>query len=216
MVVLVANEKGGTGKTTVATNIAIMRAQQGRDVLLVDADPQGSSSEFIRVREDEQVKPSITCVAITGRGVSSEVRKLIPRYQDIIIDAGGRDSAGLRSALIVADALIVPFLAGQYDVWGVENMDTIVGEALGLNPDMKPLLVLNKQDTNPRISLATEAEALAKEMQNLQILNTKLCYRVAYRRSAAEGRAVNELDKLDPKAVSELDALYKEVFSNEA
>lgn len=215
-VILVANEKGGTGKTTLATNMAIMRAQHGRDVLLVDADPQGSSSEFIRVREDEQVKPSLTCVSITGRGVSSEVRKLIPRYQDIIIDAGGRDSAGLRSALIVADILIVPFLAGQYDVWGVENMDQIVGEALGLNPEMKPYLVLNKQDTNPRISLASEAEALAKEMENLNILNTKLGYRVAYRRSAAEGRAVNELDKRDPKAVAELDSLYKEVFGDEA
>ena len=215
-VILVANEKGGTGKTTLATNMAIMRAQHGRDVLLVDADPQGSSSEFIRVREDEQVKPSLTCVSITGRGVSSEVRKLIPRYQDIIIDAGGRDSAGLRSALIVADILIVPFLAGQYDVWGVENMDQIVGEALGLNPEMKPYLVLNKQDTNPRISLASEAEALAKEMENLNILNTKLGYRVAYRRSAAEGRAVNELDKRDPKAVAELDSLYKEDFGDEA
>jgi len=214
-VILVANEKGGTGKTTLATNMAIMRAQHGSDVLLVDADPQGSSSEFIRVREDEQVQPSITCVSITGRGVSSEVRKLIPRYKDIIIDAGGRDSAGLRSALIVADVLIVPFLAGQYDVWGVENMDQIVGEALGLNPEMKPYLVLNKQDTNPRISIATEAEALAKEMENLKILDTKLGYRVAYRRSAAEGRAVNELDKRDPKAVAELDSLYKEVFSGD-
>lgn len=213
MVVVVANEKGGTGKTTIATNLAILRAQQGADVLLVDADPQGSASEFVRVREDEQVCPTITSVAVSGRGVSSEVRKLIPKYQDIVIDAGGRDSAGLRSALVVADVLIVPFLAGQYDVWAVEAMDMVVGEALGLNSEMKPFLLMNKQDTNPRIVLGNEAAEIANGLQNLKLLEIRIGYRVAYRRSAAEGRAVNELDKKDAKAISEMDILYQEVFA---
>lgn len=212
MVIVVANEKGGTGKTTIATNLAILRALQNKDVLLVDADPQGSASEFVRVREDENVSPAISCVSITGRGVSSEVRKLVSKYDDIIIDAGGRDSSGLRSALIVADVLIVPFLAGQYDVWAIEAMDIVVGEAMGLNPDMKPLLLLNKQDTNPRILLANEAADIANDLKNLKLLDIRLGYRVAYRRSAAEGRALCELDKKDPKAIAEMESLFKEVF----
>ncbi|GAM10419.1 chromosome-partitioning ATPase Soj [Geobacter sp. OR-1] len=213
MVIVVANEKGGTGKTTIATNLAIMRAQEGNDVILIDADPQGSASEFVKVREDEGVTPTITCVSITGRAVASEVRKLIPKCTDIVIDAGGRDSAGLRSSLVVADILIVPFLAGQYDIWGVENMNELLEDALAVNPDMKTYSVLNKMDTNPRIGLSTDATDVVTEMKNLQLMNVKIGYRVAYRRSAAEGRAVNELDKKDSKAIAEILALYKEALN---
>jgi len=72
MVVVVGSEKGGTGKTTIATNLAIYRAHARRDVLLVDADPQGSAIEFSRVRESEGHTPTLTCVMITGRSVASE------------------------------------------------------------------------------------------------------------------------------------------------
>jgi chromosome partitioning protein len=214
MVVGVCNEKGGSGKTTFACNIAIMRALAGRDVLLVDADPQASSSEFVKVREDLKIQPAITCVSILGRAVASEVRKLIPRYQDIIIDAGGRDNAGLRAALVVSDVLIVPFLPGQFDIWGLENMDNLLEDALVLNPEMNPIAVLNKMDSNPRIGLAQEASEMVNEMKNLRLSSVRIGYRVAYRRSAAEGRAVSELDRKDQKAISELEALYKEVFAN--
>ena len=208
MVICVANEKGGVGKTTIATNLAVLLAQKGREVLIVDADPQKSASDFVQVREDEHISPSVACVSITGRGVSSEVRKLVPKYTDIVIDAGGRDSAGLRSALIVSDLLIIPFLAGQFDVWAVESMDATIGEALALNPDMRAFLMLNKQDTNPRISLSSEAMEIAGSLKNMQLMQNKLGYRVAYRRSAAEGKAVNELERSDPKAVAEMEALF--------
>jgi chromosome partitioning protein len=116
MVVVVGSEKGGTGKTTIATNLAIHRAQSGRDVLLVDADPQGSAIEFSRVREGEGHTPIITCVMITGRSVASEVRKLNSRFGDIVIDVGGRDSAALRSSMLVAQVMVIPCLPGQFDV----------------------------------------------------------------------------------------------------
>jgi len=212
-VVVIANEKGGCGKTTIATNLAILRAQQGRDVLCVDADPQKSASEFFQVRESESIEPIISCVCITGRSVAAEVRKLIPRYQDIIIDAGGRDNAGLRSALLVAEVLVVPFIASQFDVWGVETMDQLLEEVLALNPEMKPLAIINKADTNPAIKLAADAAEVVEGLKNLRLLEHRLGYRVAFRRSCAEGRAVGELDKRDPKATDEVRKLYEEVFS---
>jgi chromosome partitioning protein len=211
-VIVVAAEKGGCGKTTVATNIAILRAAQGRDVLVVDADPQKSASEFFYVREAEKIVPVVSCVSITGRSVASEIRKLLPRYQDIIIDAGGRDNAGMRSALVVADVLVVPFLPGQYDVWSIESMDGMLEEALAVNPEMRCLCVLNKADTNPAIRDAAEAMEVLSGLKNLKLMDVRLGYRVAYRRSSAEGRAVTELDRRDSKAIEEITSLFKGVF----
>lgn len=213
MIVAVCNEKGGVGKSTISANLAIYRAQHGYEVLLVDADPQASVSEFVKVREDENISPSITCVAITGKAVASEIRKLAPKYDTIIIDAGGRDSAGLRSSLIVADILVVPFLAGQFDLWGVENMSSLVEDALILNPGLKAYAILNKTDTNPKIGMSGDALANVGELLNLKLLDVTMGYRVAYRRSTAEGRALNELDKKDPKAIQEIERLYQEVFN---
>jgi chromosome partitioning protein len=168
MIVVVGSEKGGTGKTTLATNLAIYRAQVRRDVLLVDADPQGSAIEFSRVRESEGHTPAITCVMVTGRSVSSEVRKLAPRFDDVI-DVGGRDSAALRSAMLVAQVMVIPCLPGQFDVWSIEGMNTLVREAVALNEPLRAVTVLNKVDTNPRMGLADEAAEMTKDLGPIRI-----------------------------------------------
>ncbi len=214
MVVVVGSEKGGTGKTTIATNLAIFRAQSNRDVLLVDADPQGSAIEFSRVRESEGHAPAITCVMITGRSVASEVRKLMPRFGDVVIDVGGRDSAALRSAMLVANVMVVPCLPGQFDVWSIEGMNALVREAAALNEGLRAVTVLNKVDTNPRMGLADETAEFTKDLSHIRLLDVRLGYRVAYRRAAAEGQAVTELAKKDPRAVHEIEALAAEVFKN--
>jgi chromosome partitioning protein len=170
MIAVVGSEKGGTGKTTIATNLAIYRAQVGRDVLLVDADPQGSAIEFSRVRESEGHTPTITCVMVTGRSVASEVRKLAPRFDDVVIDVGGRDSAALRSAMLVAQVMVIPCLPGQFDVWSIEGMNALVREAVALNEPLRAVTVLNKVDTNPRMGLADEAAEMTKDLSHIECI----------------------------------------------
>ena len=126
MIILFGGEKGGTGKTTLATNLAAMRARAGRDVLLIDTDPQGSASYWTQCRDEEKVEPRVACVQKFGKGLQAEVRDLANRYQDIIIDAGGRESVELRAGIVVADFAFIPIQPSQFDVWTLGRMDDLV------------------------------------------------------------------------------------------
>ncbi|MBN2426910.1 MAG: AAA family ATPase [Deltaproteobacteria bacterium] len=211
MVISVASEKGGAGKTTIAFQLAVLFAQQGKEVLMVDADPQGSAAEVAAVRAEENHHPEITCVALTGKGLANEVRKLIPKYEIIVIDAGGRDSAALRSALLVTEKVLVPVLPGQLDAWTLETMDDLIDQALGFNPQLKGCLVLNKVDTHPAVRMADAVAEFAADLPHLKLLRSRLGYRMAFRRSIAEGLAVNEGRPRDSKAIAEVESLFSEV-----
>lgn len=203
--------KGGIGKTTIACNLAILLAQTGKDVLLIDADPQGSASDVAAVRQSEGKQPAITCVSITHKGLAAEVRKLAPKYDHIVIDAGGRDNPAFRSALVVVEKLIVPTLPGVMDAWTLTDVDELIGQAQGLNESLKAYLVINKVDTNPAIRMADGVAEFAADLVNMELLNSRLGYRVAYRRCMAEGLAVNEMEPADKKAIVEMKNLFEEV-----
>ncbi len=215
MIVVVANIKGGAGKTTIAANLAVFRSQNASDVLLVDADSQKSAFDFAAVREEEGHQPEITSASIIGRSAGSEIRKLEPKFDDIIVDVGGRDSTTLRSILLIADVVVIPFLASQFDGWALELMDNLVGDSIEFNENLETIGFLNKVDTNPKINLTEEAQELAKGCKFIKIKDITIGYRVAFRRSTADGLAVNELkSKKDLKSIKEMDKLYQEIFKN--
>ena len=150
-IVLIGGEKGGTGKTTLATNLAAMLALQGKDVLLMDTDRQGTASFWAAVREEAEAEARIACVQKFGKGVASQVRDLAKRYDEIIIDAGGRDSMELRYSLGVCDRAYIPVQPFQFDIWTIRQMDELVSMAQGLNENLKASIVLNRVSTNPAV-----------------------------------------------------------------
>ena len=99
MVVIVGGEKGGTGKTTLAVNLAAYRTGEGYEVLIVDTDRQGSASFWAQTRAENEKKGHIPCVQKFGKNLPKDVMSLASKYEDIIIDAGGRDSMELRYGL---------------------------------------------------------------------------------------------------------------------
>jgi len=211
-VILIGGEKGGTGKTTLSINLATARAKKGHDVLLVDTDPQGSASYWAATREELGVKPRIASIQKFGKTLAGELRDLSKRYEDIIVDAGGRDSVELRAGLVVADRVYVPIQASQFDMWTLDQMDSLVGQAQAMNPDLKAFVLINRASTNPAVVEAKDAKQLVAEFESLSLMNSMVRDRIAYRKAARDGVAVSEMPNRDPKATAEIDLLYQEIY----
>lgn len=211
MIIVTGGIKGGSGKTTIATHLAILRAQVGLDVLLIDADDQETSFDFSSLRHSSEDNLSeYTCIKLSGKAVRSEILKMKDKYNDIIIDAGGRDTINQRAALSIADKLIVPFVPRSFDLWTLEKVSSIVNEIQQINPSLQSYTFLNKADS--RGDDNEDAQEMMKENYNLITLPIMICNRKAFGNAAAEGKAVNELKILDKKAVIEIDNLYKCIF----
>jgi len=214
MIVCVGHLKGGVGKSTTASNLAIKRASMGHKLLFVDADPQGTSTKFFMSREEEGYEPSITCTVLTGKAVHQQIPKLKDSFEDIIIDTGGRDSEGFRASLLVADKLLVPVLPGQFDYWETEALPEILRTARLINPNLQAYAFINKADTHPGISIGEETAEAISQLEGITLLKQKMYYRLAYRKAAELGMSVQELPSRfkNHKAVMEMHALYEEVF----
>jgi chromosome partitioning protein len=212
MILVCGGIKGGVGKTTLATNLAVMRAAAGKDVLLVDADEQGTASDFTAVRTDTLAEQGAgyTSIKLHGGAVRTEVLKLASKYDDVVIDVGGRDTAGQRAALSIATVYVIPFLPGSFDVWTLDSVAELVEEARPFNPELKALCLINRADSQGKDNV--EAATIAQETAGLNYLDAPLGNRKAFRSAAAQGLAVTEVRPTDAKAVKEMKQLYKHLF----
>lgn len=211
MIVVAGGIKGGSGKSTAATNLAVIRATQGRDVLLVDADDQETATDFTALRNETQSGAvRYTCIKLTGPAVRTETLRLASRFDDVVIDTGGRDTTSQRAALSVANVLVVPFVPRSFDVWTIEKVGALVSEMGAANPGLKAFTFLNRAD--PRGTDNEDSADVLRDTPALTYLNAPLGTRKAYSNAAAQGLAVTEIRPLDPKAVDEFMVLFRYVF----
>ncbi|WP_026784886.1 AAA family ATPase [Pleomorphomonas koreensis] len=212
MITVIGGTKGGSGKSTVATNLAVMLAASGRDVLLVDADDQETSMDFTALRNEARTSGAgYTCVALTGKAVFTEVKRLAPKYQDVIIDTGGRDTESQRAALMVCDTYLVPFAPRSFDVWTLDKVASLVEEARTYNPELKAYAFINRAET--RGNENAEAAELIRAKPALEFIPASLANRKAYAHAAAAGLSVTELKPQDAKATEEMGILFGYLFN---
>lgn len=213
MIVTVGNTKGGVGKTTLAVNLAIARALAGRDVWLIDGDRQGTAQTAISIRADAGHQPGIACATYPdGPTLRAQVQQQAAKFDDIIIDAGGRDSTALRAALVLSDVLIVPFQPRSYDVWALNDIAALVDEARSVRDNLRAVAILNCADPGEHSMDNAEAAAAVADVPQFEYLATPIRRRKSFANAAGAGLSVLELKPADKKASSELNALIFKLF----
>jgi chromosome partitioning protein len=207
MIFACVNTKGGVGKTTTAVHLAVLLAGQG-ETLLIDGDAQASAASWAAWRREKpEYSPSPTTVRLDGKGILSEGKQLAKGFKHVVVDAGGRDSSALRSALLLGQRAIIPVGASQLDAAALTDLMTVVDLARDYNPELDVRVLLTRVD--PRTKDAADMRAFLKE-QDLVALSAMICERVAFRRAIGEGATVHELRK-DPSAMAEVEAFFREV-----
>lgn len=210
MIITIGGIKGGSGKTTVAVSLAVLLSKS-KKVLLVDADKQGTSTDFATLREDTLGDSGFTAITLLDKQVRTEVQKLAPQYDYVVIDTGGRDTTSQRAALTICDLYLVPFAPKSFDVWTLDQVNQLIEETEIVNPDRLDYAILNKTDSNQKD--LEEARKYIEEEGALKVLKSHLRERKAFSNGAAEGLAVIEMKRKDYKAVKELQSLFDEILT---
>jgi len=213
MIVTVGNTKGGVGKTTLAVQIALSRALTGRDVWLIDGDRQGTSQTAVALRAEANRQPGLACAQYPeGPVLRAQIQQQGRKFEDIIIDAGGRDSTALRAALVLSDVLLIPFQPRSVDVWALADISALVEEARSVRDGLRAYAVLNCADPGTASSDNADAAAALAEYPQLVHLDTPIRRRKAFANAVGQGLAIEEVTPRDTKACDELAALVHTLF----
>lgn len=212
MIITVGNTKGGVGKTTLAVQLALSEALAGRDVLLIDGDRQGTATASVAARSESGRNPMLACAQyVDGQVLRGQVLQQRSKYDTIVIDVGGRDSAALRAALVLTDVLVIPFAPRSYDVWALEDIMGLVDEARSMRDGLRVLAVLNMADPGERSADNKEAAEFANAYQGLEYLVTPVRRRKGLSNACAIGAHVSEVSPKDQRAVAEIAAFTNAV-----
>jgi chromosome partitioning protein len=205
-IIAVVNQKGGTGKTTVATNLAVRFASQTGEVLLVDADPQQSALEWQRDRPAHL--PQVSVIGLPAPNLHREIPRLQTKYGVILIDGGGRVTATARATVAVADFLLVPTLASLPDARSTQRFfQEVVEEVAAIKGRVSGAILFSMVKTGTVFNVSGQGQI--KDL-GYPVLETTLSHRITYQEAFAQGMSVAEYDPRS-KAAEEVQALFQEL-----
>lgn len=225
MILLVGGIKGGVGKSNLARNFAVICAKRGMNVCLVDGDPQKTITNWLARRGE--AKPSIMSVELTtprladGRpdpkGIAPRLVSLAQSYDPVIVDAGGRDSAELRSAMLVADIMVSPFGPSVDDVETVGKMiELITSVEANRGRALPTLAVTSMALPNPMAKGVKRMSETFGALESYVTLSKNVIYRREVHSKLSDvGLCISDDRSADGRAYAEIEFVANEVFGEE-
>ncbi|WP_370590449.1 ParA family partition ATPase [Xylophilus sp. ASV27] len=191
------NQKGGAGKTTLATHLAGELARQGNRVTLLDADPQGSALDWSQRRLQSGQERLCGVFGLARDTLHREVPAIALEADFVVIDGPPRVAALARSALLAADLVLIPVQPSAYDVWATQEMVGLITEAQVFRPALRAAFVINRRVVGTVIGREARA-ALAD--QPFRALPAEISQRIVFADSVAAGQLVSEAAPQSPAA----------------
>ena len=202
-VIAVLNQKGGAGKTTIATHLARALQLAGSDVLLVDSDPKGSARDWAAVREDQPVP----VVGIDRPTIERDLKSIAKK--DFVVIDGAPQAADLAvSAIKAANFILIPVQPSPYDIWATADLVELVKQRIEVTDGkLKAAFVVSRAIKGTKIG-AEVTEALSG--YGLPVLESRITQRVSYPSTAAGGTTVIDAEP-ESEASREVQALANEI-----
>ena len=188
----VGGEKGGSGKTSFATNAAAYLASQGHSVAILDADPKPAASRWAaRRKESHPELPTVEFKRATG-DIDDTIKAMGQRYDYLVIDCGGMEGPEMRHAIVESDVFVVPFMPSIYDTETAEAVDKLVGTGKAYNKNLRAhsllMAVANNRLSKTAIATRTDLEG----MKNLPCVSKPIYQLDEWRHTARDGLGVIE------------------------
>lgn len=206
MIIAFAGQKGGSGKSTACVAVAAELVRRGQSVLLVDADTQGTARTWAAVAS-ELGHPAPTTVAMgADMHKPGQIPRLQASFDHVLVDCAPRMAEVQRSALLVADLVVLPVGPTSADTWALGESLLAVEAAQGLRPDLQARVLITRKQSN------TTAGAGARDaLKEVPLFKTELGFRVAYQEAIAAGQGVTTYAPTS-QAAAEVQALVGEIL----
>ena len=205
-VIAVVNQKGGTGKTTLALNLAAGLARRA-PTAVIDADPQRSISQWIAMGADANDLPAVTQI---GTAPAAAIASLKQNHRYVVVDCPPAVQGPVMEAVMAsADLVLIPVLPSPLDLWASVEMAALVGQARQKNRALQAYLVLNQVEARNALSRVMQ-QAVAEF--DVPLLQAGIQRRAAYRSAAVEGVSVYALGKRGLQAVADIEAIIEELL----
>ncbi len=203
MITVIANLKGGSGKSTVTFNLGLWLQMKGQPVVAYDLDPQQTLTDVAEVRREEGYAPPLQ--VNQPRDSLVDDMKYHPEQTQVLVDVGASNMHAMKQALSIADRIIIPVPPSQPDVWATQRFLNIVNELEDSNkPEMR--VFVNRADTHRAIRESDETEEVLDQLPGVELIPQRLYQRTVYRRSLSEGMSIFEISKRS-KAADEFNRL---------
>jgi len=218
-IIITGHEKGGTGKSALATSIAAKIIQSGYSAVLIDTDATATSAGWNAIRENREVTPTVPVIQQTVSPAPAVI-EMATRYDAVIVDVGARDYAKLGELARICDLWIAPTTVGQGDLTSTVRLWEALSQFHSVHKSGHiPFVVGFNRVTSTRNS--TEEEDAKNFLMTLcpgiVILSNHLKDRKAWRDAGRLGLGISEMPARDAaKAIEEFDAFYEEALSNQS